>query len=108
MGFFVVNDVHEKRVADGVRVKAITGEKMTMAFFHLEPGAVVLEHSHPHEQMGTVLRGSVSLNLGGEERMVGEGEGYHILPNVPHSARCAKGPAQIVEVFSPPRVDLQE
>ncbi|MFH0844542.1 MAG: cupin domain-containing protein, partial [Pseudomonadota bacterium] len=73
MSFFIVKDIYEKRVAEGVRIRVIAGQKMTMGFFYLEPDAIVPEHSHPHEQMGTVLKGSVLLKLGGEERIVEEG-----------------------------------
>ncbi|MFO7786124.1 MAG: hypothetical protein R6V25_15955, partial [Desulfatiglandales bacterium] len=33
-----------------------------MAFFRVEAGSKVPEHSHPHEQIGTVIRGVIAFN----------------------------------------------
>ena len=33
----------------------------------LEPNAVVTRHSHPHEQLGMILRGSMTLEVDGTE-----------------------------------------
>ncbi len=40
-------------------MRIIPVDKMTFVFFNLAPGSIVPEHSHPHEQIGTVLKGSV-------------------------------------------------
>ena len=78
---------------------------MTMVFFHLEPGAQIPEHSHPHEQMGTVLKGSIELIIDEEKRIVNEGNAYHVRSNVTHSGRCLGAVSEVLEVFSPPRED---
>lgn len=108
MGFYVIKNLDVKRPAKGIEIRVLPGENMTMAFFHLEPGAGIPEHAHPHEQMGTVLKGSIVFVLDGEKRVVNEGEAYHVPPNIPHSGSCGESPAQIIEVFSPPREDLQK
>jgi quercetin dioxygenase-like cupin family protein len=107
MSYFVLKEMDPKQPAEGVEVRVIPGERMTMAFFHLEPGAKIPEHAHPHEQMGTVLKGSIELAIGEENKVVKEGCAYHIPPNVPHSGRCLEAPCEVLEVFSPPREDLQ-
>ena len=40
-----------------VIARRIEGERITMAVFELQPGAVVPEHEHPAEQMGLCIRG---------------------------------------------------
>ena len=107
MSYFYLEEVKAKQPAEGVEVRVIPGERMTMAFFHLEPGAMIPEHAHPHEQMGTVLKGSIELAIGEENKVVMAGCAYRIPPNVDHSGRCLDAPSEVLEVFSPPREDLQ-
>ena len=103
MKHFVLKEIEPKRPAEGVEMRVIPGEKMTMVFFHLAPGAEIPEHAHPHEQMGTVLEGSIELVVAGESKTIHEGEAYHVLPNLPHSGKCGPSAAEIIEVFSPAR-----
>ncbi|MGD2125930.1 MAG: cupin domain-containing protein [Desulfobacteraceae bacterium] len=103
MRHFVIKDMEAKKPVQGVEMRVIPGNKMTMVFFFLEPGAEIPEHAHPHEQMGTVLKGSIELVVDKEKRIVNEGEAYHVLPDVVHSGQCGEAPAEIIEVFSPAR-----
>ena len=57
MTFYAVEDIVPKHPADGVEVRIIHGERMTVAFFTIAGGSGVPEHAHPHEQIGTVLKG---------------------------------------------------
>lgn len=46
---------------DGVHLTQLAvGEQMSVQHFHIEPGAMVPEHSHPHEQVGYVARGTLT------------------------------------------------
>ena len=105
MKHFVVREMEPKRPVEGVEMRVIPGEKMTMVFFRLAPGGEIPEHAHPHEQMGTVLKGTIELVVAGESKTIHEGEAYHVLPNLPHSGKCGPFPAEIIEVFSPARED---
>ena len=105
MNHFVVKDLEPKKLAEGIEIRVIAGEKMTMVFFDLAPGVEVPEHSHPHEQMGTVLKGKIEFVLGGEKKVAKEGDAYHVPSDMVHSGRCGESPSQILEVFSPPRED---
>ena len=106
MTFYNINELKTQQPAEGVELRIITGAKMSMAFFRLNPGAAIPEHSHPHEQMGTVLQGAIELTIGDETQVVTQGAAYHVLSNQPHSARCLDKAAHILEAFSPPREDL--
>ena len=88
-------------------MRVTNGEKMTMVFFKLEPGAGVPLHAHPHEQVGTVLKGSIEFVVADEKRIVREGEAYHVPSNVMHGGKGGESPSEIIEVFSPPREDLR-
>ncbi len=107
MNHFVIKDIIPKVPGPGVEMRVIHGEKMTMVFFRLEPGAGPPLHAHPHEQIGTVLKGSIELVIGDEKRIVLEGEAYHVPSNVLHGGKCGEFPSEIIEVFSPAREDLR-
>ena len=108
MTYFDIQSIEPKSPAEGVEMRIITGEKMTFVFFNLAPGSVVPEHSHPHEQIGTVLKGSVELNIAGEKKIVTAGGAYHIPGDAVHSGKTLEAPSEVIEVFSPVRKDLLE
>ena len=66
MTFYAVEDIVPKHPADGVAVRIIHGERMTVAFFTIAGGSGVPEHAHPHEQIGTVLKGKLELSVAGK------------------------------------------
>jgi quercetin dioxygenase-like cupin family protein len=107
MNHYVLKNLEPRTPVEGVEMRIIHGEKMTMVFFQLQPGSGIPEHSHPHEQMGTVLKGTVELNVAGEKRVIYPGEAYHIPSQVVHSGKCGNSPAEVIEVFSPTREDLK-
>jgi len=107
MNHFILKDMTPRKPGSGVETRVIHGEKMTVVFFKLEPGAGPPLHAHPHEQIGTVLKGSIELVVADEKRIVGEGEAYHIPSNVLHGGKCLEGPCEVLEVFSPVREDLR-
>ena len=105
MSYFSFKNLTAKQLAEGVSIKAVSGERMTLTLFDLSEGSLLPEHSHPHEQIGTVLKGSLELTIGNETKIVAEGDLWVIPPDVPHAGTCLKGPAEVLEVFSPVRED---
>lgn len=105
MGFFEIGELTPRKPAEGVELRVLHGERMTVAFFTLQAGAGVPEHAHDHEQIGTVLSGEMELSIGPEKRVVAAGGGYRIPGGVAHAGRCLKGPARVLEIFSPVRED---
>jgi len=107
MTFYTVEDIVAKHPADGVAVRLIHGERMTVAFFTIAGGSGVPEHAHPHEQIGIVLKGAMQLSIAGEKQIVTAGGAYHIPSSAVHSGRCLQGPAEVIEMFAPVREDLK-
>ena len=106
MPFFDIQSITPKSPAGGVEIRVIPGEKMTFAYFNLAPGSVVPEHSHPHEQIGTVIKGTIELDIAGEKKVVTAGGAYHIPGDVVHSGKTGNEPSEVIEVFAPARQDL--
>ena len=90
---------------EGVLARTVDGEQCSVGAVELDPGSVVPEHSHPNEQLGIVVIGSVSFRVGDEERELGPGGTWCIPPNVPHEVKTGPNGAVVLDVFSPPRAD---
>lgn len=105
MPFFNLKELTSRELAPGVEVKACSGEKMTITLFSMAPGAAVPKHAHPHEQIGTVLKGTMELIIGEEKKVVSEGDIWLIPPNVSHEGHALNEPCEVLEFFSPPRED---
>ena len=95
MTFYAVEDIVPRHPADGVEARIIHGERMTVAFFTIAGGSGVAEHAHPHEQIGTVLKGKLELSVAGEKQLVTAGGAYHIPSGVTHSGLGAQLPCGI-------------
>lgn len=90
---------------EGVLARSVDGERLTLAVIELDPGAVVAEHRHENEQLGMVIRGSVSFRVGGERRALGPGGTWSIPANTPHEVVAGADGAVVLDVFSPGRDD---
>jgi quercetin dioxygenase-like cupin family protein len=77
-----------------VIARRMEGQRITMAVFELQPGAVVPEHEHPAEQIGLCIRGSITFTIGDETRTLGPGGTWYVPSGVPHRAEA--GPAGAV------------
>ncbi|WP_049926353.1 cupin domain-containing protein [Halopiger goleimassiliensis] len=117
-----LSDLEPTEAADGVHLALMAGgESMNVQHFEIEPGAVVAEHSHPHEQTGFIYEGEVvfltdsdeqrsssdresSIPDDGEEIVCGPGDAYAIPGEQPHAAEN-RGDETVrgIDVFSPPR-----
>lgn len=82
-----------------------SGDHLTLMRIEIERGHTVPEHTHPHEQAGTVIVGRVSVRIGETTTVCDEGDSYLIPGGVPHEVTAIE-PATLVECFSPPREDF--
>ncbi len=69
-------------LADGIRARAVKGERMTMAVVDLAPNAISPEHKHENEQLGFVIRGSMTMRIGDEVLDLHAGDTYVIPSHV--------------------------
>ena len=95
-------------LAAGVTGRPLFGEGAMLNLIEFEPGAVVPLHSHPHEQLGIVLRGVQVLVVDGVEHPLGPMEAYVLPGGVEHSAHCGPDGATVLDVFRPVREDYLE
>ena len=106
-GFWNPESIAPKVLAPGVTAKIASGERMMLSLVTLAPGAVVPTHSHPHEQMGMMVSGTLEITIEGETRVL-SGSGMYFVPGgVPHAAKAGPGGAVTLEAFSPPREEYR-
>jgi unsaturated pyranuronate lyase len=92
---------------DGIVARSVRGDRMTFAVVDLGPDVSAPEHHHANEQLGLVLRGSVTMVVSGEARTLGPGDTYVIRSDVPHSAAAGPEGATVIDVFNPTREDWE-
>lgn len=107
MAFYRWVEVKERNPKRGVKMRVISGEKGMMVLFEIEPGVEIETHSHPHEQMGTVLEGEISLVIGGKKRVLKKGDSYIVPSNIPHKAYTLDKKAKVLDFFAPPREEYR-
>ena len=91
----------------GVHIRTAAADKMMMSVVTIEPHAVVLEHSHPHEQVGMVLMGAAVFTIGGEEKTLEAGDLYRIPGGVPHKVVALDAAVVALDVFDPVREEYK-
>ncbi len=108
MGFIDIKQFQPISPVPGCRMRTPFGEHLMLSYLEMDAGAEVPLHSHPHEQGGILLKGTIELQIGEETRRVEAGSLFIIPPNTPHRAYACDGPAVVLDVFSPVREDYAE
>jgi unsaturated pyranuronate lyase len=106
--FIRFDDVRPFALTDGVTGRPLFGDGAMLNVIDFAPGAEVAAHSHPHEQLGIVLRGMQALVVDGVAHELGPLEGYVLPGGVEHSAYCGPTGALVLDVFCPVREDYRE
>jgi len=94
-----------KEVVPGITIRTFWGDKMLVSVVDLDANTQLPNHSHPHEQAGTVISGTMTLTIAGETRHLQPGDTYLIPGGVAHSASTGDSPARVIDIFSPVRED---
>jgi quercetin dioxygenase-like cupin family protein len=89
----------------GVEIRTTAGRQLMLSVVRFEPGSVVAEHSHPHEQMGMMISGRLEFTVADSTRVLGPGDIWRIPGGVVHSVRAFDEPAVALDVFHPIRED---
>jgi quercetin dioxygenase-like cupin family protein len=93
-------------IAPGVHARPFWGERIMLVVVDLDPNSEVPQHSHPHEQAGTVLEGEIEFTIAGERKILHAGDLYFIPSYVEHSALAGRKGARVIDVFTPLREDF--
>ena len=101
------NEVEAVEMLPGVFRRTMTaGDKMMLVEVHMDEGAVVPMHTHPHEQTGYLASGRCRLQIGEDVRDLEPGGCWMIPGDVPHEATALEA-SVFVDIFSPPREEYR-
>lgn len=99
-------DIVWESVGDGVsrQMMGYDGQLM-MVKVKFEKGSVGSTHTHYHSQVTYVVSGKFELTIGDETRIIEEGDGYYVAPDVSHGCVCLEA-GMLIDTFSPMRQDF--
>jgi len=106
MPFINLNDIEEKNPVPGFNVRFVHTENMTFSYCTIEIDAELPEHSHPHEQVTSMLEGEFELTVDNETKVLKPGDVVVIPPNATHSGTAVTD-CRILDVFYPVREDYR-
>ena len=72
-----------------------------LAILEMEPGSILPEHKHIHEQISYVVSGELQVTIDYGNRTVYAGELFAVKSNVLHSYRGLGKPVRIIVASSP-------
>ena|SRR5436190_218293 len=101
-----LESIQEKEIFPGYFGRMIHTDNMTLAFWRIEAGASVHEHSHINEQVVHGLEDRFEMTVKGERVIVGPGDILVIPSNVKHSAKAITD-CTLLDVFYPVREDYK-
>lgn len=103
MPFFTDVNLHPVELFPGTTSRLVNGERVMLSWLEMQQGAMVPEHHHHHEQAGLVVEGELVFRIGDEEQVLRPGSMFLVPANTLHSGEVTRGPARVLDVFSPPR-----
>jgi len=106
MPFFKNQALEKQYLIPGFEVCFVHGDAMTLAYWNVDQGAKLPEHSHPHEQICNVVRGSFELVIDGEAVVLEAGDVGVIPSHAVHSG-TALSDCYIIDAFHPVREDYR-
>jgi quercetin dioxygenase-like cupin family protein len=80
-------------------------DNVMITWVEMEPGSVLPEHKHPHEQISLVVEGMLELTVGGRTKIMKKGDVAVVPPGVLHSGRVHGEFTIAVDAWNPIRED---
>ncbi len=106
MVFKNLKELEQKEIIPGYKARFIHSDNMTFAYWKIKADAPLPEHSHPSEQVATMLSGEFELDVAGEKKIISKGDVAVIPSNVKHSGKAITD-CEILDVFYPIREEYK-
>ena len=106
MPFYNLDNIEERELIPGFRVKMIHTENMTMAYWKIRAGSILPEHSHVHEQVTNIIKGELELSIDGVKRVLTPNHPAVIPPEILHEGKAITD-CEVIDVFYPIRKDYK-
>lgn len=104
--FFKTEEAEWEKAGEGITRQFVGYDtQIMMVKVKFEKGAIGYIHDHFHAQTTYVVSGKFRVTIDGEEKVLEEGDGFYIAPNISHGAVCEEE-GMLIDVFSPVREDF--
>ena len=101
-----ISNIEQKDIIKGFKGRFFHTNSFTIAFWEIEEGAILPEHSHIHEQSTQVIEGKLEMVIGSVSTILEPGMIANIPSNVIHSGKALTN-CKVTDVFSPTREDYK-
>ena len=95
-----------EQIAEGVSRQLIHGDRLMVCRLTIAPFTVTPVHTHMHEQITLVERGSADFFVEGERKTARAGDVLVFPSNIRHGATMLDEEVVLIDIFSPPREDF--
>jgi quercetin dioxygenase-like cupin family protein len=96
-----------EQIAPGIRRVVFTLNQVMSVYFKIDPGVIIGQHSHPHEQMGILIEGKMKWRIRDQETVLQAPALYRIPSNEPHQVEILGDKVvTVLDIFSPIREDF--
>ena len=100
------SEVSALDLGEGVKRKILaSGGGLMTVQFDFEEGSIGYLHTHPHEQVGYVVKGRFEITLAAEKAIIETGDTYYVPSGVEHGV-VALEEGVLLDVFTPQREDF--
>jgi len=101
-----ISNIEQKEILKGFKGRFVHANSFTIAFWEIEEGAILPEHSHIHEQTTEIIEGKLEMVIGDVSTILEPGMIANIPSNVLHSGKALTN-CKVTDVFSPTREDYK-
>lgn len=107
MFFSFDRDFQVRKPWPGVSQYVVWGDKIMLVYVFMGANMSAPPHSHPHEQLVTIIEGEISFTVGDETQSLKSKDAVLVPSNVMHSAIAGSNGCLTVDIFSPPREEFK-
>jgi len=101
-----ISEIEQIEVIKGFKGRFFHTNSSTIAFWEIEKGAILPEHSHIHEQTTQLIEGLLEMTVGEETMILKPGMIVQIPSEVTHSGK-ALTICKLTDTFCPVREDYK-
>jgi quercetin dioxygenase-like cupin family protein len=95
-----------EHIAEGVTRQMVVGDRVMVCRLVLAARTVTPIHTHVHEQVTLVERGSADFFVEGQRRTAKAGDVLVFPSGIQHGATMLEDEVVLIDIFSPPREDF--
>jgi quercetin dioxygenase-like cupin family protein len=106
MPLIQIDQLPVREIFPGLRARLIHTDRVSHSWVDIDRGATFPEHRHPHEQIVSIIEGTLELVVDGVGHRLTAGQVFVIPPEAPHSGRAVTA-CRVLDAFAPAREDYR-